>query len=139
MKTISLFLLLATAALADVPGVAFIVHPETKPADLAGLNRDDIKSILLNNRTKWRSGAAIRLVVVPRGPIHEEVAKDFIQKSPEQFLVYWKKQVFTGTGAMPEQAKSDAEIVEFVARTPGGFGYVAKDAVTDSVKVVQLN
>lgn len=80
--------------------------------------------------------ATIRLVVLTEGEIHAAVLHTYAQRAPDQFDKWWKKQVFTGKGAMPAQAKTDAEVVDYVAKTPGAFGYVAKSsAATDRVHI----
>jgi len=109
----------------------FIVHPDV--ADPA-ISADDAKSILLGNLTKWRSGPVIKLIVLTEGSVHEKTIKDYTQRTPDQFDKYWKKKVFTGQGSMPAQAKTDAEVIAYVAANPGALGYVDKTSVTDKVK-----
>lgn len=133
MKSFILLAFLALGAAAHAQDIAFIAHPSLKEGSVTA---EEVKNILLNNKTKWASGPAIKLAVLNDGAVHEKVMKDFAGRSPEQFLVYWKKQVFTGVGSMPAQSKTDAEVVAYVAENPGAFGYVAKASVTDKVKVL---
>lgn len=133
MKTLLLLAFLLTAAAGRAQDFAFITHPDT--AEKA-VSADEVKSILLNNRTKWGSGPVIKLAVLTEGAVHEKVIKDFTQRTPDQFDKYWKKQVFTGAGTMPALMKSDADVVAYVAANPGAFGYVAKGSVTDKVKLL---
>ena len=115
---------------------AFVVNKDTK---LAALSHEDAKNILLGNKVKFEDGAIIKLAVQSEGPVHEKVIRDFTQRSTDQFEKYWKKLVFTGKGLMPSQCKSDAEVIEYVAHTPGAFGYVAKVSVVPSVSVIDVN
>jgi ABC-type phosphate transport system substrate-binding protein len=134
MKHITFLAALFGAALVSrAEDIAFIAHPSlTEKAVTA----DEVKNILLNNKTKWSSGPAIKLVVLADGALHEKVIKDFAQRTPDQFDKYWKKAVFTGVGSMPNSAKTDADVIAYVAANPGAFGYVAKASVTDKVKVL---
>ena len=135
MKKLFLFasLILGFAAAARAADVAFIAHPSLKESSLSA---EEARNILLNNKTKWSSGPAVKLVVLSEGPVHDHVLKQFAQRTPDQFEKYWKKQVFTGVGSMPTQAKTDAEVIAYVAENPGAFGYVSKASVTDKVKVL---
>lgn len=135
MKTLLLvFALAATMGIARGQDAAFVAHPGvTDTAVSAG----DIKNILLGTKTNWSSGP-LRLIVQTEGPVHAKVIQQYAQRSPDQFDKYWKKQVFTGKGTMPATAKSDADVIAFVASTPGAFGYVATASVTDKVKLLEV-
>jgi hypothetical protein len=39
---------------------------------------------------------------------------------------------------MPMQAADDAAMIDYIAKTPGAFGYVTAGAVTGSVKVIPV-
>ena len=134
-------LLLLTAVLF---GLALSAHAQdavfvtnTATAD-ASLSADDVKAILLGNKTKWESGGVIKLVVLTEGAVNDKVIRDHTQRSADQFDTYWKKLVFTGKGMPPATAKTDAEVIDYVSRTPGSFGYVAKENATDKVKVIAI-
>jgi hypothetical protein len=43
-----------------------------------------------------------------------------------------------GKGSMPKSFASEAEIVKYVAKTPGAIGYVSGAAAADGVKKVAL-
>jgi ABC-type phosphate transport system substrate-binding protein len=115
--------------------VALIVNPQGADASLSA---DDVKSVLLGNKTKWDGGGLIKLAVLTSGPAHEAVMTTYAQRSADQFDKYWKKQVFTGKGVMPQQAADDAAMIDYVAKTPGALGYVSRAAVTDRVKVLSV-
>jgi ABC-type phosphate transport system substrate-binding protein len=135
MKKLIMLAVFAAAVLRlHAQDIAFIAHPAvTEPA----LSADDAKGILLGTKTTWSAGT-IKLIVLQEGAVHEKVIKDFTQRTPDQFDKFWKKQVFTGKGTMPAAAKSDAEVIAFVASTPGAFGYVERSSVTDKVKVLPV-
>lgn len=135
MKTFLLVLAFAAAVgLARAQDAAFVAHPGV--ADGA-VSAADIKNILLGTKSNWKSGP-LRLIVQTEGPVHAKVIQQFTQRSPDQFDKYWKKQVFTGKGTMPATAKTDADVIAFVASTAGAFGYVAATSVTDTVKLLEV-
>lgn len=124
---------LAVSARAD--DAVFIVN--SQGAD-ASITADDLKSVLLGNKTKWEGGGLIKLAVLTAGPLHDKVVQDNTQRSADQFDKYWKKLVFTGKGFMPMQAADEGALIEYVAKTPGALGYVSASAVTDRVKVISV-
>src|SRR4051812_22630754 len=110
----------------------FIANPSVAESALAS---DDVKGILLGNKTKWEAGN-IKLVVLSEGALHEKVIQSYAQRSADQFDKYWKKQVFTGKGMAPVVAKTDAEVVDYVAKNPGAFGYITAGATPTGVKTL---
>jgi len=125
------FLALAAAGARAADGV-FITHPSGPDA----VSKEEIKSILLGNKTKWDSGTLIHLAVLADGSIHDGIVQEYTARSADQFEKYWKKQVFTGKGSAPESLKSDSEMIAYVAKTPGAFGYVG--AAGAGVKVLTV-
>jgi ABC-type phosphate transport system substrate-binding protein len=137
MSRLFLFLALLSGCVASARAqdVAFIAN--TQGAD-AALSADDVKAVLLGNKTKWDGGGLIKLAVLTNGSVHDAVMQTYAQRSADQFDKYWKKQVFTGKGVMPAQAADEAAIIDYIAKTPGAFGYVSSSAVTDRVKVLSI-
>lgn len=103
------------------------------------LSKDDVKNILLGNRTKWDSGGNIRLAVLGSGATHEAVIQAFTARSTDQFDKYWKKLVFTGKGTAPDVFKTEEDLIAFVAKNPGAIGYVTAGANAAGVKVLKVN
>lgn len=127
--------LLALAAGLRAADVVFIAHPDTPQSSLTA---DEAKAVLTGAKVKWDGGGAIKLTVLAEGATHEQVVRDFTQRTPDQFDKFWKKLVFTGKGVMPTVAKTEAEAVDLVAKTPGAFGYVSKENVSPKVKVLPV-
>jgi ABC-type phosphate transport system substrate-binding protein len=130
-----LFAALCLGAVVRAEDGVFVVNRDTK---VTSLSAENARNILLGNSVRFDDGTAVRLVVQTAGPVHEEIIRDFTRRSTDQFEKYWKKQVFTGKGIMPTQCASDAEVIDYVARTPGAFGYVAKSSVTNAVAEVVI-
>ena len=122
-------------SVARAQDAAFIVNTQSTETTLSVAA---LKAVLLGNKIKWDSGGVIKITVPKSGAVHEKVVQDYVQRSAEQFDKYWKKLVFTGKGVMPTQAATDAEIIEYVAQTPGAFGYVSASSVNDRVKVIKI-
>jgi ABC-type phosphate transport system substrate-binding protein len=130
--------LLAVAALALAAkgqDIVLVVNPAVTEASVSN---EDAKNILLGNKAKWESAGNIKVVLLSEGAVHEKAIQEFTQRTADQFDKFWKKQVFTGKGIMPAQVKTDADVIDYVAKNAGAFGYVAKASVTDKVKVLPV-
>ena len=134
--TILICACLAWASVVRAADAVFVVHPDTA---VSTLSREDIKNILLGNKTKWDAGGNIKLAVLSTGAAHEAVMQNYAARSADQFEKYWKKLVFTGKGAAPDSFSSEADLLAFVAKTPGAFGYVTAGSAPAGVKVIQSN
>lgn len=110
----------------------------TNPSGPDSISSETVRNILLGNKTRWDSGGTIKLAVLSEGTTHESVIQEFTARSADQFNKYWKKQVFTGKGIAPDAFKTDEELIEFVARTPGAFGYVSPNANATGVKIMSV-
>ena len=126
-------LCVSTVARAD--DIAFIVNKDTR---ISSLTAEDIKNILLGNKLKFDDGSNIKLAILAEGSVHEKTIHDYTQRSTDQFDKYWKKLVFSGKGIMPPQFKDDAELIDYVSKTPGGIGYVAKASATAAVSIIEI-
>lgn len=132
---ISLLTFAAMALGAKAQDVVLIVNPSVTENSVS---REEAKNILLGNRTKWESAGNIKVVLLADGAVHDKAIQQFTQRTSEQFDKFWKKQVFTGKGIMPPQVKTDAEVIDYVAKTPGAFGYIAREGATAKVKILPV-
>lgn len=119
---------LSTAAAAPVA----ITHP-----GVADASAGDLKNIFLNQKTTWGNGDRVVLATLKGGATHEAFMKETVSKTASQFKSYWRKLVFTGKAKLPKAFASEAELVRFVASTPGAVGYIDDATPHDGVKVVR--
>ena len=131
---VSVFALSATTATSAMAEETAIVNATSA---IANLSDDDLKDYYLGKKASWPDGSKVVVVVLDDGPSHDSLMKK-LGKSSSQFTTGWKKLVFTGKGAMPEQVKTEDQLVAFVAKTPGAIGYVDAAKAKEGVKAVQL-
>ncbi len=119
--------ILIALALAGAAGAAetVIVNAGLGVSEVA---KDDLTGMFEGKKGNWPSGAKVVLVTQPDAAIHEGFLKAYVGKSPSQFANAWKKIVFTGKASAPVSAKSDAEVVEAVGKSPGAVGYISDPA-----------
>lgn len=134
-RSILAALALALSALAACGADPVFITNETAPATVT---KDDVKNILLGTKTKWDSGTLIKVAVLAEGAIYDTVIQQYAERTPDQFERFWKKQVFTGKGIAPESFKTDAEVLAYVAKTPGAIGFIGSDTAAAGVKIVKV-
>lgn len=100
------------------------------------LTKDDVKAIYLGEKTKWSNDTKVTFVVLKTTEDQEKFMKDFVGKTPSQFNNFWKQQVFTGKGKIPDAFDDVKALLDFVAKTDGAIAYISSDAPADNVKKI---
>ncbi len=127
-----LFLVTAGQVYADVAVVA------NKAVSVDSITGNEAKKLWLG-KSKSLGGASVKLAdLVPGDPSRDQFYSTVVKKSEKKLKAYWAKIVFSGKGIPPKAFDSDAEVVDWVAKTPGAIGYVDSAAANDSVKVLML-
>jgi len=140
MKTISHALVAAAlcslmAATVQAGDVKVIANSSVKAE---GVSQDELKGVFLSTKTSLSDGSHVEPVLLKSGAAHEAFLKEYVGKTGNALETYYRSLVFTGKGSMPKTLASDAEVVDYVAKTKGAIGYVSADAGTDGVKVLEV-
>jgi hypothetical protein len=101
------------------------------------ISADELKGVFLATKTSLSDGSHVTPVLEKGGPVHEAFLKEYLGKSDSALETYYRSLVFTGKASMPKTLTSDAEVVAYVTKTKGAVGYVAPDAATEGVKVLE--
>jgi len=125
------FLLTTGARAGDVKVIA------NNSVTASSISTEDLMGVFLMTKASL-SGAHVEPVLEQGGPTHEAFLKEYIHKTAQALQNYYRAQMFAGTGSMPKTLSSDAEVVEFVAKTKGAIGYVAASASTAGVKTLEV-
>lgn len=125
------FLLTVTARAGDVKVIA------NNSVTMATISADELKNIFLMTKASLNSDH-VEPVLEQDGPTHEAFLKEYIHRSAEALQTYYRAQLFAGNGVMPKVLASDAQVVEYVAKTKGAIGYVAASAGTLGVKTLEV-
>jgi len=133
MKTIIyLFLFALCLTTLKVQAVTVVVHPSNTDS----LDKKRLKKLFLGKSKKFPNGNQAIPIDMAGGKVREEFLDKIVNKSEQQLKAYWSKLIFTGKGQAPKAVDNDAEVLKIVSANPNSIGYVADDAVNDSVKVV---
>ncbi|OHV10624.1 hypothetical protein BH688_08885 [Kushneria phosphatilytica] len=130
-------LLQIPVTLASEPSsVVIITNPDV---ELASLNHETARAIFAMRQRAFPNGQSAHVFVLPdNNAIHERFAKEILNVYPHQLRLAWDRVVFSGTGQAPNEVSSEAAMVDRVASTPGGIGYVDRSALSDRVRVLTV-
>lgn len=99
---------------------------------------DDLREIFLGTQHSLPNGSRVIPVLLKSGPVHELFLKAYLGKSVEGFRTWWLQIVFTGQGLLPKSFASEADLVDYVGRTPGAIGYAMRASVKMNVKCLPV-
>jgi TonB family protein len=99
---------------------------------------DELKSVYLLERKTLKDGSPVEPVLQKSGPAHDAFLKLYLDRDAQEVRAYYLGLEFTGKGSPPKELHSDAEVVDYVAKTRGAIGYVSADSNTDGVKVLAV-
>lgn len=116
--------------------VVVVVHPE----NTASLSKKTVQRIFLGKVTEFSTGQITTVVnQTPGEAARTEFDQSVLDRSTAQVTAKWSKLVFTGRGIMPSEVDSDAEVIELIKQNKNAIGYIDSSAVSEDVKVVNLD
>jgi ABC-type phosphate transport system substrate-binding protein len=118
---------------------SFRVVVNTSVADRT-LSRVQLSRLFLKQDSKYPSGQiAVPVDQIASSPVRESFSKDVIGRGVGPVKTYWQQQIFAGRSSPPSEKARDAEVIAYVATTPGAIGYVAATALlSDGVKLLSI-
>jgi ABC-type phosphate transport system substrate-binding protein len=135
-------LVVVVVAGASLPSTAdepfrVIVHPHVKGNQIP---KGTLSSIFLKESTRWGDGSTVYPVDQSmRAAVREAFTTKVIGKPIEGVQAYWTRRFVEGRVWPPPVKQSDADVITYVASTPGAIGYVSSTTpLPDSVKSVSI-
>jgi len=123
--------LTTSVVVADVVAVVSVKNPVTT------LSKNQVVDIFLGKTVRFPDGSqVVPIDQVERSGTREEFYFKVAGKTPAQLKAHWSKIIFTGRGAPPEQVVNCLEVKQYLLEHPDAIGYIERDLVDDSVKVV---
>ena len=104
---------------------------------LTALSKKQIVDIFLGKASRFPDGQ--QAMPVDQGEsaaAHEEFYLKFADKTPAQIRAFWSKIIFTGRGQPPPEVPNDIEVKKFISKYPDAIGYINRERVDDSVRVI---
>jgi ABC-type phosphate transport system substrate-binding protein len=135
-RLLYLLVLMGINVLGAYADVQIIVHPRSS---LGSVSSQELEDLYLGRKKKLSDGVNAEPVDLGISALQEAFLKNYVKRSESQYRTHWKKAVFTGQGKPPKKFDTEAELIAYVAATPGALGYVSLEADVSSVKVLSVN
>ena len=158
MKAARVLLLLVTVAVSSVMADSATPHPPSPPKSARvpweGLaivvNRNNpiqdvtlpqLRSMFYGEKKWWSNKHRITMAAMRHStPEWKTVQRVIYKMNQHELEHYYLYQSFKGEGvSLPATMQAPADVMRFVAKTPGGLGYVRAPDVDDTVKVLRIN
>lgn len=102
------------------------------------LEKESIERIYLGKKSQWSNGAKIIPVILKSGVVHTSFVRKFLDRDVSQFSTFWKQAVFTGRGLPPKSFETEADLIEFISKTPGAIGYASYIPSSQSINRITV-
>lgn len=129
---------LVPAAAGDGPGYRLIVNAANP---LATLRREDAAKLFLERNAVWKHGPPADPVdQSATSPVRQGFSTEVLGQPVAGIENYWRKRMLERREAPPKVKTSDDEVIAYVAKSPGGIGYVSAAAnLPPSVKEIRVS
>ena len=127
---IFIVLLVAVSANAQIAVIA------NKSVPVSSIERSRLLDLYSGEIKQWND--SIPVIVFdykPKSDFKDRFYK-YLGKSTARMKSIWLKLMLAGEGDPPEALKTEEEILNKVAATPGALGFVRIDKISDQVKVL---
>ena len=96
------------------------------------VSASEVKDVFLGEK---QFAGSIKLIPVDNAAAQEAFLSKFLQMDTTKYNGIWTKKSFRDGLTPPPVKSSDAEVVEYVKRTPGAVGYVSSNP--SGVNIIQ--
>jgi ABC-type phosphate transport system substrate-binding protein len=125
---ISTLFLLLHISIAYAGDIAVIVNVKYTDHDLSA---SDIMKIYQGKKAGWKT-----VDLVKDNEIRQKFSETILKKDADKMERYYIRRSLSGKGQPPKVFDNEDEVKAFIARTQHSIGYISKDKVDDTIKVV---
>ena len=120
---------------ATLEEVDVVVH---KSNSVAPLSREEVRRIFVGEKSSWPGGKRITvLMLAPDQPERGVILREIFKMNESDYTKYFLQAAFTGrVQAAPKNFPSAAQMKAHLGANPNAIGYLKKEDVDDSLKVV---
>jgi ABC-type phosphate transport system substrate-binding protein len=115
--------------------IAVIAH---KQVTEDSIDRTRLLDFYTGDIRRWEGGARVVVFDLKEKGETRDVFFEYVGKSSSRMRSIWLKRMLAGEGDPPEALETEADMVTKVAETPGAVGFIHRDRVNDSVKVLVI-
>ncbi len=111
-----------------------IVNPKNP---LSALGPEQVQRLFLAKLSDFPGGGIAKPVNLPEGNrLRDEFYEKTSHKDVAQLKSYWARLIFTGKAFPPKELASESDIKKYVASNVDAIGYINKESLDSTVKVV---
>jgi ABC-type phosphate transport system substrate-binding protein len=127
-------LALGLSAMAATADVVVVVSSKSQ---VVTLSKSQVTDIFLGKSARFPDGSpAIPIDQVEGAAVRDEFYNRFAAKSAAQIKAHWSKIIFTGRGQPPRAVFDSDAAKKLLAQNPNAIGYIERNFVDNSVKVL---
>ena len=127
----------ASLVLAPLCASAELVVIVSAKNPVPALRADQVADIFLGQVTSFpEGGRAVAVDHLVHTAQRDEFYRKLTGKTPSLLKIYWSKMIFTGRGEPPRELFDSAAVRRAVADNPGMIGYLDRNELDSSVKMV---
>jgi len=116
-------LLIGLAPVAETADFKVVVNASNP---INTITAKELSGLFLKKDLTWPDETPVTAVdLQPDSPVRAEFTLAIHEKKVSAIKSYWQRQIFQGKAVPPMERSSEAEVIAFVAATPGGVGYVS--------------
>lgn len=123
------------AGTASASGLKLIAN---ESVTVSTVSVEEVKDVFLMTAPSLGGGGRVVPVLEKGGPAHEAFLKEYLRKTDDALLTYYRSLLFTGRATMPKILNTDDEVVAYVAKTKGAVGYVSAETASPGTKTLQV-
>ncbi len=133
-KVCLVFLLLLFVPMGSASDICVVVSAKST---IAALDEQQVRDIFLGKLLEYPEGSKIIPIEQMDGSAQKEQFHALVtKKSEHQLRAYWAKLVFSGKGIPPKEVPDANAVKKLLTESPNIVGYINKDQIDASVKVV---
>lgn len=88
------------------------------------ISMSELNRIFLGKTRKWAHGESIALSINTNEAAMEAFCRTIVKKTPRQFSMYWRKQLYSGHSMLPAQLNGDEPVIDYVCSRSGAVGVI---------------
>lgn len=139
LKTLRLPLLGALLAVSDSFAGAEVVTVVARNNPATALTRREVSNIFFGKSSRFPAGGHAAPIDQPENsPARTEFYYGISGKTQAEVKAHWSKMIVTGRGQPPRVVRDDAAVKDALASQPDGIGYIGREAVDATVKVLAV-
>jgi ABC-type phosphate transport system substrate-binding protein len=133
-----LMLFFASLLFLGAPTLAQVLVVANPGVAANDVSHGELRDVFTGASSSIKGAAQVTPVLLKEGPAHDEFLSTYVGKSDVAFRAGWRSLLFSGQAVLPRTLNSDADVVEYVAHTPGAIGYIARTSPHPGVKILAV-